>query len=154
MALEHRTVSAIIKRGSRGAEAHPARAPAKIGKNMIFCAKSWFFTRNTQKIFAPSSARRDFFFKCAPLTWNPGSEPDNGDDEIWPSENKGNNEITEHRAIFQIHRYNNIDLKHGISVHLMAVHQWYIIHLLHAGEGNMTIYSPKSIIFPEGIARG
>ena len=29
-----------------------------------------------------------------------------------------------------------------------------IIHLLHAGEGNMKIYSPKSIIFPEGIARG
>ena len=25
-----------------------------------------------------------------------------------------------------------------------------IIHLLHAGEGNMKIYSPKSIIFPEG----
>ena len=29
-----------------------------------------------------------------------------------------------------------------------------IIHLLHAGEGNMKMYSPKSIIFPEGIARG
>jgi hypothetical protein len=29
-----------------------------------------------------------------------------------------------------------------------------IIHLLHAGEGNMNIYSPKSIIFPEGNARG
>ena len=29
-----------------------------------------------------------------------------------------------------------------------------IIHLLHAGEGNTKIYSPKSIIFPEGIARG
>ena len=28
------------------------------------------------------------------------------------------------------------------------------IHLLHAGEGNMKIYSPKSITFPEGIARG
>ena len=28
------------------------------------------------------------------------------------------------------------------------------IHLLHAGEGNMKIYSPKSIIFPEGNARG
>ena len=27
------------------------------------------------------------------------------------------------------------------------------IHLLHAGEGNMNIYSPKSIIFPEGNAR-
>ena len=27
------------------------------------------------------------------------------------------------------------------------------IHLLHAGEGNMKIYSPKSIIFPEGNPR-
>ena len=36
----------------------------KIGKNMIFCVKSWFFTRNTPNIFAPSTARRDFF-KCA-----------------------------------------------------------------------------------------
>ena len=26
--------------------------------------------------------------------------------------------------------------------------------MLHAGEGNMEIYSPKSIIFPEGNARG
>ena len=25
-----------------------------------------------------------------------------------------------------------------------------IIHLLHVGEGNMKIYSPKSIIFPKG----
>jgi hypothetical protein len=25
---------------------------------------------------------------------------------------------------------------------------------MHAGEGNMKIYSPKSIIFPEGNARG
>ena len=30
---------------------------------------------------------------------------------------------------------------------------YLFIHLLHAGEGNMKIYSPKSIIFPEGIAR-
>jgi hypothetical protein len=29
-----------------------------------------------------------------------------------------------------------------------------IIHLMHAGEGNMKIYSHKSIIFPEGNARG
>ena len=78
--------------GSRGegGGAHPARAPPKIGKNMIFRrdfsheipqtfsrlppqlvkirifgVKSWFFTRNTPKIFAPPSARRNFF-KCAP----------------------------------------------------------------------------------------
>ena len=30
----------------------------------------------------------------------------------------------------------------------------HTIHLLHAGEGNMKIYSPKSIIFPEGNTRG
>ena len=34
-------------------------------KIWIFGVKSWFFTRNTPKIFAPLSAPR-FFFKCAP----------------------------------------------------------------------------------------
>jgi hypothetical protein len=44
----------------------PARAPPKIGKNMIFFGvKSWFFTRNTPKTFAPPSARHNLF-KCAP----------------------------------------------------------------------------------------
>ena len=58
-----------------GGGEQPARAPPKIGKNMIFFfVKSWFFTRNTPKIFAPPSARHNFF-KCAPLTWNPGSAP-------------------------------------------------------------------------------
>ena len=33
-----------------------------------------FFTRNTPKMFAPPSARRNFF-KCTPPTWNPGSTP-------------------------------------------------------------------------------
>ena len=28
------------------------------------------------------------------------------------------------------------------------------IHVLHAGEGNMKMYSPKSVIFPEGNDRG
>jgi hypothetical protein len=36
--------------------AHPARAPPKIGKIWFFGVKSWFFTRNTPKIFAPPSA--------------------------------------------------------------------------------------------------
>ena len=86
-----------------GGGAHPARAPPKIGKKYDFLAqncdlsheippkcsrlppqlekikffgvKSWFFTRNTQKMFAPPSARR-IFFKCAPLTLNPGSAPE------------------------------------------------------------------------------
>jgi hypothetical protein len=71
----------------------PGARPPKFGKNMIFWrkivifhtkypnnfraslrkwkkivffgVKSWFFTRNTSKIFAPPSARRNFF-KCAP----------------------------------------------------------------------------------------
>jgi hypothetical protein len=49
--------------------------PSAIGKIWFFGVKSWFFTRNTPKIFAPPSARRNFF-KCAPLTWNPGSAPE------------------------------------------------------------------------------
>ena len=54
--------------------AHPVRAPTlKLGGGEIG-VKSWFFTRNTPNIFAPPSARRNFF-KCAPLTWNPGSAP-------------------------------------------------------------------------------
>jgi hypothetical protein len=40
-----------------------------IEKIWFFGIKSWFFTRNTPNIFAPPSARRNFF-KCAPLTWN------------------------------------------------------------------------------------
>jgi hypothetical protein len=34
-------------------------------------------TRNTPKIFVPPSVRRNYF-KCAPLTWNPGSVPEVG----------------------------------------------------------------------------
>ena len=52
--------------------ADPGDAPLKLEKIWFFGVKSWFFTRNTQKIFAPLSAQHNFF-KCAPLTWNPGS---------------------------------------------------------------------------------
>jgi hypothetical protein len=38
--------------------------PLKLEKIRFFGVKSWFFTRNTPKIFAPPSARRNFF-KCA-----------------------------------------------------------------------------------------
>jgi hypothetical protein len=49
----------------------------KLEKIRFFGIKSWFFTRNTPKMFAPPSARRNSF-KCAtPLTWNPGSAPVN-----------------------------------------------------------------------------
>ena len=52
--------------------------PSAIGKKYdFFGVKSWFFTRNTPKIFVPPSTRRNFF-KCAPLTWNPGSAPEHG----------------------------------------------------------------------------
>jgi len=43
-------------------------------KIWFFGVKSWFFTRNTPKMFAPPSVRRNFF-KCPPLTWNRGSAP-------------------------------------------------------------------------------
>ena len=61
-----------------GGGGRPRRAPPlKLEKIWFFCVKSWFFTRNTPTNFAPPSARR-IFFKCAPLTWNPGSAP-----EMW-----------------------------------------------------------------------
>ena len=40
------------------------------------------------------------------------------------------------------------------AIELGILYNVHNIHLLHAGEGNMKIYSPKSIIFPEGNARG
>ena len=41
-------------------------APLKFEKIWFFGVESWFFTRNTPTNFAPPSARRKFFFKCAP----------------------------------------------------------------------------------------
>ena len=59
-----------------GGKAQPVRSPTlQLEKIWFFGVKSWFFTRNSTKIFAPPSARRNFF-NCAPLTWNPGSAPD------------------------------------------------------------------------------
>ena len=50
----------------QGGEGEHGALPPKIGKDMIFfCVKWWFFTRNTPKIFAPPSARRNFL-KFAP----------------------------------------------------------------------------------------
>jgi hypothetical protein len=49
----------------QGGGAPGARPPLKLEKIWFFGVKSWFFTRNTQKYFAPPSARRNFF-KCAP----------------------------------------------------------------------------------------
>ena len=40
------------------------RAPLKLEKIWFFGVKSWFFTRNTRKIFAPPFVRPNFF-KCA-----------------------------------------------------------------------------------------
>ena len=51
------------------------RGGSNLEKIWFFGVKSWFFTRNTPKLFAPPSARRNFF-KCAPPpNLNPGSAP-------------------------------------------------------------------------------
>ena len=83
---------------------HTRRAPPlKLEKIWFFGVKSWFFTRNTPKIFAPPSAignnmifwrkivifhtkypknfraslrSAQFFLSAPPLTWNPGSAPE------------------------------------------------------------------------------
>ena len=47
-----------------GGGAYPP-PPLKLEKISFFGVKSWFFTRNTPQIVAPTSARRNFF-KCAP----------------------------------------------------------------------------------------
>ena len=62
----------------RGGGVHRTRrAPHLKLKNIwFFGVKSWFFTRNTPKIFAPPSARRNFFKYASPLTWNHGSVPE------------------------------------------------------------------------------
>ena len=43
----------------------PGAPPLKLEKIWFFGVKSWFFTRNTPKMFAPPSVWRNFF-KCAP----------------------------------------------------------------------------------------
>ena len=48
-----------------GGRTRCAPLPYNWKKYDFFGVKSWFFTRNTPKIFAPPSARRNFF-KCAP----------------------------------------------------------------------------------------
>ena len=116
--------SRYFRRGGFRGGAHPARAPLKLENIWFFGVKSWFFTRNTAKIFAPPSAigknmifwRKivifhtkygnnfraslrnwkkydffgvkswfftrntpkifaQFFLSAPPLTWNPGSAP-------------------------------------------------------------------------------
>ena len=56
----HRTKWPIYMGGSRW-----GGTPLKLEKIWFFGVNSWFFTRNTPKIFAPLSARRNSF-KCAP----------------------------------------------------------------------------------------
>ena len=51
----------------QGGRTRRAPPPLKLEKIWFFFGvKSWFFTRNTPKIFAPPSARRNFF-NCDPL---------------------------------------------------------------------------------------
>jgi hypothetical protein len=61
----------------RAGGAPGAPPPPNWKKIWFFGVKSWFFTRNTPKIVALPSARRNFF-KCAHPTWNPGSTPVGG----------------------------------------------------------------------------
>jgi hypothetical protein len=66
---------ADFRGGFRGGAPGARPSPLKLEKIWFFGVKSWFFTRNTPKIFTPSFARPNFF-KCTPLTWNPGSAPE------------------------------------------------------------------------------
>jgi hypothetical protein len=62
-------LGAQYRGGSRGGGLRAP--PLKLEKIWFFDVKSWFFTRNTPKFFAPPSARRNFF-KCAPpnmISW-------------------------------------------------------------------------------------
>jgi hypothetical protein len=52
-----------------------------------------------------------------------------------------------HSPIFLVNRHED-----GKLVYIYSTHD--IIHLLYVGEGNMKMYSAKSIIFPEGNALG
>ena len=54
----------------------------KIGKNMIFWRKIVIFHTKYPKNIRASLVRRNFF-KCAPLTWNPGSAPAMAKENGW-----------------------------------------------------------------------
>ena len=58
-------ISMTVPDQGRGASGAPPLKLEKKKKKKI-AVKSWFFTRNTPEMFAPPSARRNFF-KCAPL---------------------------------------------------------------------------------------
>ena len=55
--------------------AHPARAPLKIGKNMIFWRKIVIFHTKYPKYYRASLRSAQFFLSASPLTWYPGSAP-------------------------------------------------------------------------------
>jgi hypothetical protein len=60
-----------------GTDPGGGRAPhLKLEKIWFFWCKIVIFHTKYPKIFAPPSARRNFF-KCAPLFWNPGSASEN-----------------------------------------------------------------------------
>jgi hypothetical protein len=69
------------------------RGGSNLEKIWFFGVKSWFFTRNTPKLFAPPSARRNFF-KCAPPNLKYWIRPCNVYDHRLCISNYGNNHVT------------------------------------------------------------
>ena len=79
VSIHHRFVISAIYIYISGADpewAHPARAPPKIGKNMIFWRKIVIFHTKYPKYFRASLRSAQIFLSAPPpLTWNPGSAP-------------------------------------------------------------------------------
>ena len=100
-----------IWKGDAGADpwegGAPDAPPLKLGKIWFFSVKSWFFTRNTPKIFAPPSARRDFF-KYAPISWKSWIRP-------WDVSTKGKITLSEIREPYRRH-WTYTELNQKLSV--------------------------------------
>jgi hypothetical protein len=102
------------------------------GNMKIYSPKSIILFREIKIIFHPLGSLAEFIV-------------------LWQENVRGTRNASfagdRYNVVFKYLRQRSNELK----ICLPAV---FTIHLLHAGEGNMKIYSPKSIIFPEGNARG